>query len=49
MTVYGCILVENNADAGSRLLFATGFQVRNKNNLPSKVRLKLFQKFIVYA
>ena len=24
MTVYGCILVENNVDEGSRLPFATG-------------------------
>ena len=49
MTVYHCILVENNVDEGSRLPVAAGIKLRNKNNMPSKARLKNFQKYISYA
>ena len=48
MTVYGCILVENNVDEGSRLPFATGIYLMNKNNMASKARLKLSKIYCLH-
>ena len=39
MTVYGCILTENNVDEGSRPPFSTGIWLRSKKNMLSEARL----------
>ena len=49
MAVYGCLLVENNVDEGSRLLLQPVFNLGIKKVCQAKQGWKFFQKNIAYV